>query len=160
VLLRDEAFDYAVSSDLARAYDTAVTIRAGAPLVKDERWREFAFGGWEGLTWDEIIERFPHVGKNQWSSAKEYLPERGETFDAVKARVGQALRELQDSSYRNILVVTHAGPLHALLQVFFGGREAEMPEVFHVRFLPGSVTRIVVENGRPHLTLLNEPTEV
>jgi broad specificity phosphatase PhoE len=153
--LRDDVFDYAVSSDLMRAYDTAVAIRGSAPVVKDARWREFAFGQWEGLTWDEIVERFPHVREEQWSSAKDYLPDGGDTFDAVKARVGEALHELLASGYANILVVTHAGPLHAVLHVFFGEREAQMQEVFGVRFVPASVTRIAVHQGRAELLLLN-----
>lgn len=155
-LLRDEPFDYAVSSDLSRAYDTARSICGDRPVHRDRRWREFAFGKWEGLTWNEIVERWPHLRERQLSSAKLYTPEGGESFETVQARVAQALAELQSSSYENVLVVTHAGPLHAMLHTFFGEREAEMQEVLGVRFSPASVTRIEVESGEARLLSLNE----
>lgn len=125
-------------------------------MLRDARWREFAFGQWEGLTWDEIVERFPEAANRDWSSAKQYAPTGGETFVSVQARVEDALGELRESAYSNVLVVTHAGPLHAMLHTFFGEREAEMQEVLAVRFSPASVTRITVAEGRAELVSLNE----
>ncbi len=154
--MRDEAFDYAVSSDLSRAYDTAAAICGDGPVHRDPRWREFDFGEWEGLTWDEICERRPYLRERAWSSAKLYAPEGGESFDVVQARVAQSLAELQASTHQNVLVVTHAGPLHAMLHTFFGDRQADLQEVFDVRFSPASVTRVSIENGLPQLLSLNE----
>ena len=52
--------DRIYSSDLARARETAeiLAARLGVPVVLDERLRERGFGAWEGLTMDEIEERF------------------------------------------------------------------------------------------------------
>jgi len=147
-LLRDEDFDHAVSSDLARAYDTARAIRGQAPVQRDARWREFRFGEWEGLTWDEIVARWPHLREHDASAAKRYTPEGGESFEDVCARVAQALDDLQRARHRHVLVVTHAGPLHAMLQTLFG----EMS----LRFSPASVTRVRIEDGHAELLALNE----
>ena len=155
-MLRGEQFDYAVSSDLSRAYETARIICANRHVHRDARWREFAFGKWEGLTWEQIAERWPHLREQHLSSAKLYTPEGGESFEAVQTRVAQAIAVLQDSSYENVLVVTHAGPLHAMLHTFFGEREAEMQEVLGVRFSPASVTRIALEDGTAQVLSLNE----
>lgn len=156
-MLRDEQFDYAVSSDLSRAYDTACIIRGALPVTRDPRWREFAFGEWEGLTWEQICERWPHLAQHGATAAKLYTPDGGESFDAVEVRVSQSLRELRESGYEHVLVVTHAGPLHAMLHAFFGDREAEMAEVFGVRFSPASVTRVAwEEDGSAQLLSLNE----
>src|ERR1700744_997778 len=59
--LRDEHFDVALSSDLVRARTTAETILGdrGLPLELTPAFREMQFGLWEGLTWDEIIARWP-----------------------------------------------------------------------------------------------------
>lgn len=70
--------------------------------------------------------------------------------------MAQALDELGASGYANVLIVTHAGPLHAMLHTFFGNRETEMQEVLAVRFSPASVTRIEVADGRPQLVALND----
>ena len=50
-----------VSSDLQRAVDTAgaLAAAAGVPLRLDERLREHGMGSWEGLTRDEVAERYP-----------------------------------------------------------------------------------------------------
>jgi broad specificity phosphatase PhoE len=154
--LDDEAFDYAVSSDLSRALETAQTIRGRARVVRDERWREFDFGEWEGLTWEEIVERFPEMLEHGTTAAKRYAPPGGETFEAVCGRVGRALEELRATPYGNVLVVTHAGPLHAMLHTLFGDRGAQMQEVLGVRFSPASVTRITIDDGRPELIALND----
>lgn len=124
--------------------------------MRDVRWREFAFGEWEGLTWEEIVERFPEAAQRHWSSAKTYAPPGGETFETVQTRVTHALDGLAAGGYSNVLIVTHAGPLHAMLHAFFGKREAEMQEALAVRFSPASVTRIALTEAGPELLALNE----
>jgi broad specificity phosphatase PhoE len=153
-LFAAERFDYAVSSDLSRAYDTACAIRAGAPVARDARWREFAFGEWEGLTWEQIVRRWPNAAERGRTAATLYAPPGGETFDQVLARVEQALSELRAGSYKNVLVVTHAGPLHAMLHAFFGSPESN--PMLAVRLSPASVTRIAIEDGKAQLLALNE----
>lgn len=155
-LLREERFDFAVSSDLSRAYETARAIRGESGVERDVRWREFAFGEWEGLTWDEIVERWPHLEAHGSTAAKLYTPAGGESFEAVRARVSAALDDLRAAGHANVLIVTHAGPLHAMLHTFFGGPHDEMNEALGVRFSPASVTRIAFESGRPQLLALNE----
>jgi broad specificity phosphatase PhoE len=155
-VLRGDRFDHAVSSDLSRAYETARAIRGDAPVAQDARWREFAFGEWEGLTWEQILKRWPEMRDRHWSSAKYYTPPGGEPFEAVQARVTQALEELQAGGYDDVLIVTHAGPLHAMLHAFFGQREAEMQAVLGIRFSPASITRIAIEDGRAQLLALND----
>ncbi len=155
-LFRHERFDHAVSSDLARAYETARAIRAGAPVERDDRWREFAFGEWEGLTWKQIVERWPHLTEQGSTAAKLYAPPGGETFDAVCARVRAALSDLEKSGHANVLVVTHAGALHAVLHTFFGDGETQMQEVLAVRFLPASVTRIRLDDGAATVEALSD----
>jgi len=144
-----------VSSDLSRALHTARVIRAALPVEPDARWREFAFGEWEGLTWDEIAARWPQADQAGPTTAKRYAPPGGETFEAVCSRVTQALADLQERGFERALVVTHAGPLHAMLHRYFGDRGAEMQEALGVRFSPASVTRIRIQ-GRPELLLLND----
>ena len=125
-------------------------------MRRDARWREFAFGEWEGLTWDQIVARFPEAADRHWSTAKTYAPPGGETFEAVQARVAEALAELRESGHSNVLIVTHAGPLHAMLHTLFGDREAEMAEVLAVRFSPASVTRIALDEDGAELLSLND----
>ena len=50
-------YDLVLSSDLSRAADTAEAL--GAPVEHDPRWREIDVGRWEGLTMEQVVERFP-----------------------------------------------------------------------------------------------------
>ena len=158
--LRRDVFDYVVSSDLQRAMQTAQVIRGTIPVVADPRWREFAFGEWEGLTWEEIAQRWPEIAEQAATAAKAYAPPGGETFDAVRERVGSALDELRASNHLHALIVTHAGPLHAMLHHLFSDRESEMPELLGIRFTPASITRIAIEDGEPVLLGLNDVTHL
>lgn len=153
-LLSGEAFDRAVSSDLSRAYDTARAIRGSAQVARDARWREFKFGEWEGLTWEQIAARWPEIAERSRTAANLYTPPGGETFGQVLARVTEALSELREGTYENVLVVTHAGPLHAMLHALFG--DPEQGELPIVRFSPASITRIAIEAGKPQLLALND----
>lgn len=120
-----EQFDRIVASDLSRAYDTAAAIAAGRPVETDTRWREFKFGAWEGLRVDEV-----DAGVN----ARAYSPPGGETFEEVCERVREAIDALRGTE--RSLVVTHAGPLHAMLAVLFGETR--------VRFEPASITTVEI----------------
>lgn len=145
-------FDVAMSSDLSRAFDTAQAI-CGDRVRADVRWREFDFGEWEGMTWAEICARWPQYGAEELSMAQRYAPPGGETFDALCARVGEAVDDLRAGGFAHALVVTHAGPLHAMLAQWF-------PQV-RVRFVPASITAVHVDAGAaPQLLALNEAAHV
>ncbi len=155
-------FDGAVSSDLSRARETADIVLGMRHLAValDARWRELAFGAWEGLTWSEIVVAFPELAKPD-AGTPFPTPEGGESFSALCSRVGEAVAAV-DSAYPDgarVLIATHAGPLHALLHVTLG----ERAEALAVTFAPGSVTRIVREAGHPwqiaELNRVPRPTE-
>ena len=156
VLLRDERIDTAVSSDLARAAETAriVVGTHDVPLRLDPDWREMQFGDWEGLTWEQILAANPQLDPSDETAVKAYTPSGGETFDALCARVARAVeRIVVDVPADGVaLVATHAGPLHALLRVLLDGGTPPMP----VRFLTASVTRFRRTGGVWTLARLNQ----
>lgn len=97
---------HVVSSDLSRAADTAAL--AGHPdAEQDPRWRERAMGDWTGHyeaeVPDEQMDAFRHG---------DLVPPRGESFDQVQARVGEAIDELAARG-GSWLVFTHGGPVRA-----------------------------------------------
>jgi alpha-ribazole phosphatase len=152
--LRRVPFTNAYSSDLQRALETARTIAAphGVTVVPDARLREFDFGLWEGLTWTEIVERFPELAERPPTQARSYAPPEGERFEDVEERVGDFLRDLQ-SLPRNacVLIVTHAGALHAAFTVL--APKGANPRV---AFANASITRVVVDGKRSRVLNLSE----
>lgn len=156
-LLRDQRIDAAVSSDLARAAETARIVLGARDLVPrlDPDWREMRFGDWEGLTWEQILAANPQLDPANETAVKEYAPAGGESFDALCARVGRAAERAADGVADDgiVLVATHAGPLHALLSVLLGDAERA---ALKVRFLTASITRFRRTGGRWTLARLNQ----
>ena len=155
--LADERFDAAVSSDLIRARSTAERIVRGNPALAvepDARWREMKFGGWEGLTWPQIAERFPSVAAAPNAGGKFHTPPDGEAFEAVCLRVAAAVASLRERfpDGGTVLVATHAGALHALLRVALG---TEAADALGVRFEPATVTRLRLLPGSAELVEVN-----
>ena len=101
------------SSDLARASDTAAAVagRHGLPVTIDPDLREKNFGSWEGLTDTEIGERFPDAKRRFWGD--------GETTEAVAERAVAAVARIRSGHPEGLLlIVSHGGPLRALLARF------------------------------------------
>jgi len=152
--LAAERIDAAYASDLVRAAVTASTILAGrtVPLVLDARLREFDFGAWDGRTWAEITAAFPTAEGVASTSARDYHPEGGENFAAVRRRVRAWFLERAPYDGRRILVVAHAGTLHALLAELLGSSFDAMA----VRFTHASITRIAYADGSARILTLDD----
>lgn len=153
--LANMPFARAYSSDLDRARATAHAIVAdrGLTVETDARLREFDFGAWEGLTWAQIVARWPELDDQLPTRARFYEPTDGERFEHVVARVRSFLDELRArEALGNVLIVTHAGALHAALEVL-------APEGFDplaTVFSTASITRIAMEGDRARIITLND----
>jgi broad specificity phosphatase PhoE len=141
-----------------RARETAAAVAAahGADVRLDERLREFDFGSWEGLTWDEIVARFPRAAASGRTSARDYAPDGGERFALVCDRVRAFLEDANASRASRVVAVSHAGVLHAFADVIFGSR-IDAQGLF---FAPASLTRIVFDADEPRLVALNDTTHL
>jgi broad specificity phosphatase PhoE len=156
--LKNERYARAYTSPLSRAAETARIILEphAVQLVVDDRLREFDFGAWEGLTWDEIVARWPHFRGLGSTSAKEYAPEGGERFENVCERVRSFLDELKATEDGKLLIVTHAGVLHAMLGVL-GNRTYDRPEDrLSLSFAPASISRITMDLEDVRIKVLND----
>jgi glucosyl-3-phosphoglycerate phosphatase len=80
------------SSDLARAAETAAYLSefTGLPVQAEKDLRERGGGSWEGLTNDEIRERYPEA-------YEAWVPPDGEPVSAVGDRVAATLERIADS---------------------------------------------------------------
>jgi probable phosphoglycerate mutase len=108
-----------VSSDLSRAAETAATLTAllGVPLGLDERLREHGMGLWEGLTRDEVGERYPDQLAD-WVAGRPVRGRGGEEPDAVADRAVAALADLPPAQVA--VVVTHGGTAGRLVERLLG----------------------------------------
>lgn len=110
------------SSDLLRTRQTAEAIAGVAlPVQIMPDLREINFGRWEGLSWDEIVQRDREYA-GRWVNAYPRLgaPE-GEDFAMFSARVARAFRQIADRWQDGwTVIVTHGGFIRALILELLG----------------------------------------
>jgi broad specificity phosphatase PhoE len=107
--------DY-VASPLSRARDTMEIMRGTLGLVPagyaiEPRLAEIGFGEWEGLTYDEVMQRDPDVVARREADKWEFLPPGGENYRQVALRVGAWYATLA----RDTVVCAHGGTGRALI---------------------------------------------
>ena len=108
-----------VSSDLSRAAETAEALTAllGVPLRVDARLREHGMGSWEGLTRDEVAERYPEQFAD-WRAGRPIRGRGGEEAADVADRAVAALADLPAAGVA--VVVTHGGTAGRLIERLLG----------------------------------------
>jgi probable phosphoglycerate mutase len=113
-----------VSSDLRRAYDTAVALgeRTGLLVQVDSRLRETHLGDWQGMTHAEVDAAAPGA-RQEWREDASWAPHGGESRVDVAARslplVADLLRSESewgavDEPARPVVLVAHGGLIAAL----------------------------------------------
>ena len=110
--------DAIYASDLQRAMVTAETIAArfGLTVQAEPAFREISFGEWEGLTYEQIVAKWPEAMGNflQHPDILE-IPE-GENFPSVQKRASARLEELvAKHEGQTIVIVAHGAVLRTLL---------------------------------------------
>jgi len=116
------AFDAVFASDLERAVVTAQMIAEATgvgPVIVDPRFRERNAGEYQGLTRDEINERYPGaLDAQRW-------PPGWESNESIQTRLLAALDDViaHTGGHGDVLVVCHGGVIYALEHLLIGSHE-------------------------------------
>ena len=149
--LAGEHIDVIVASDLQRALATAQAV-AGTRAMQvhtDPALRERCYGGFEGLLYAEIAQRFPHEFA-RWqardiNASMPSGPRSAETFRQFYARsVDAILRWGAACPGQSIALVAHGGVLECAYRAATG-LPLDTPRTFAV--LNASINRFTVDNG-------------
>jgi broad specificity phosphatase PhoE len=98
------------SSPLARARETAALIAAPhkLPVREADAFKEMGFGDWEGLTRDEVRERFPDAHRAWAETPHEAAWPGAETLGVVRARALAGLEALRAAHQgQTVCLVSH-----------------------------------------------------
>ena len=89
--LRRHTIEAVYCSDLTRTATTAAAVARPSPVTPEirPRLREMHFGRWEGLSWDEVVERFPRSAARWLATCPYPAVPGGEPFTRFKRRVIQ-----------------------------------------------------------------------
>jgi alpha-ribazole phosphatase len=109
-----------VVSGLSRTRATAAAIFAAGypetPLAEEPDLAEQHLGEWQGLPHEALAERLRHAPHPFWPHGAEEEPPGGESFAAVRARVGPAIERLADRhAGEDVVAVAHGGSIRAAL---------------------------------------------
>ena len=117
-----ERYDLVMSSDLSRAADTAKA--SGAAIEYDRAWREIHVGDWEGLTMEQVAERFPEQIE-ALKARRTFAIGGGESWPEVFERADEALAGLRARLPEGgrAIVFTHGGIIAAILAGLLGVRD-------------------------------------
>jgi len=114
---KDEKISAIYSSDLKRAYNTAVphTKYHNLPIIATEELREIYMGLWEGVPIDTIREKWQEKFDIEWRlKFGESTPPEGEKVTDAAKRIYEKLLSIAKSHEGKILVTTHAALIRAL----------------------------------------------
>lgn len=126
--LAGESIDSVYSSDLKRARSTAEIIAARHGMdgaIRDSSLlREMHFGDFEGLTFEEIEERYQLIfsASPSWRSRGPHVrAPNGESIADMAARVERFMHGFPTTDPKHTaLIVAHGGPLQVLLCQLLG----------------------------------------
>ena len=171
VRLAGEDIDRILTSDLARAADTAAIIAAGRslPISADTRLREMDFGEWEGHRADALAELFADDWEAVLHPDAGFGAPGGETLASVRARMLDVYRDAiapggadpdvpggatpDTAAETHVVIVSHGNALGALIAALL-----DVPYANSWRLLldVASISRIRHVDETPVLTLFND----
>lgn len=143
-------------SDLARcrALGEALAGALGLPLTLDRALREQHMGDWEGRTWSDLTAEDPAAVHAFWADPFHAAPPGGESLGALAARVvAAAAARVEARPGARWLVVSHAGPLRALLA---WGLRLPPTELLRLAPAPGTHSHLTLAEAGGVLHTLGE----
>jgi broad specificity phosphatase PhoE len=146
--LAGEELTAVYSSPLLRALETAEIVAAahGLTPVAVDALKEVDVGSWEGLTRDEVAERYPEQYA-RWRD-RQPGPGDGETYEALRDRVIPALLEVAAAHPNGrVLAVTHGGPIRVALAYVDAVDHSEARRL-RPTIANGSLVEIAVEDAK------------
>lgn len=156
---RGRNLDVVYMSPLGRTIKTAeaVNFYSKAPMVPDESLIEINGGKFEGMTFDEIMAKYPDYIKYIDRDVHKFCAVEGESVKDVYERTTPALwKIIKKNKGRKIAVVSHAIAIKSMLTGVLGIPFEKMEE--HIPFIKNaSVTRIDFDDSLvPNLVYLSD----
>lgn len=154
-LRRSWTIDHLYASDLDRAATTARIVgeALGLPVTLDPIWRERGIGQFEGLTSDQIKERYPEAWASQHLGPM--VTPGGEPYESVAGRAADGCDGLLSRhTDQTVAVVSHGGMILATLVHLLGLGPAGYSLLVGGRHT--AISQVVIYDGHVRLEQLND----
>ena len=114
--LNGEGVDRVYSSDSRRALEFARMVFTNKKIEAAPEFREMNFGVFEGLTYEEIMERHVEIYKKWLKDPLETVIPEGNSLVDFKERIEKALEKIvRVNRDKTLAIVTHAGPIKIIM---------------------------------------------
>ncbi len=150
--LKDKPVHKIYSSDRIRAIETARIVFKRAGLEKIPGLSEMHFGIFEGLTYDEIMRKYPVIYKRWLRDPYGITIPKGEGLREFKKRVVSAFKKIIAlNANKTVAVVCHGGAISIFLNHILKSKD-------FWKQIPKSASLSIVEynNSKPKIRLFND----
>ena len=161
--LASTPFTAAYGSDLARAVATGATILRGRNITLQQlpALREKSYGEWEGISNEDVRERYPDMYKQFLQDSIGFSPPGGENDFDLYTRIETATRHIRETlpdPAGNILVVGHSNALRAMLVCLL---RMPVDYMWHFSLANGGISVVSdFDTGHATLDLLNDTSHL
>jgi len=157
--LKSEPVGAIYASPRSRALESARILGAVAscPIEVVEDLREIGFGDFEGLAYDEIAARYPHLYRQWMETPTEIQFPNGESFSEMRLRVLRAFDKIErEREGQTVAIVSHGGVNRILL-----ARALQMPDncIFRLAQNYAAINLLELADGLPSVQLLNRRSD-
>ncbi len=145
--LKKENVHKVYSSDRKRAIETAKIIFKELEIEKMPDLREMHFGCFEGLTYREIMQKYPKVYKKWLTRPFAAAIPQGESLGDFKKRIVNAFKKIVSSCpQKTVAVVCHGGVIAIFLTHILKTKD-------FFKLIPACASLSILEykNGKPKL---------
>lgn len=134
--------DSIFSSDLARCKETISTVFPEREITFSEQLREINMGTWDGLTFEEVKNKYPEDYKFRGENISGFTPQNGESFSQCQKRAISFLKYIVSFTNGNIVICSHSGFIRALLCSLLN---KDLTEMFDIKQSYGCINIITIE---------------
>ncbi len=147
-------------SPLRRTRESAEIIGEllGTTASVEDGLAEAGFGAWEGLTYQQVLEKDPEAFTTWFTDYDQAAGGTGDSMNGMDARVAETLGRILEAHRGKVVVaVSHLTPIKLMLRQVL---ELPMASIFKTETSPASVTVLAwYDDGRSVVRLLNgQPT--
>lgn len=153
--LKDFDIDKIYTTTSSRTKDTVKKLSElkSIEIIEKESLKEISFGGFEGLTFDEIKDKYPKEFQDMIEKGYEYKYPNGESLIDSYNRVCIELDNIiSNNDNRTILICSHGGTIRNIITYLISNSYK-----YHWNFKidNGSVTILEIQDGFTVITAMN-----
>ena len=156
--LKEKKVHKVYSSDMKRTVEFANIVFEDAPIEQFPGLREMNFGIFEGLTYQEIIDRYPEIYTKWIDAPLDITIPGGEGLKDLSKRTRKTLAEiLSCNKNRTVFIFSHAGPISVILCDIL---KLDLREVWKIKQDLANMSVVEFVKGRGKIGLLNDTSHL